>query len=361
MRTYVIATSAFGKSVTNYFQSLAKHLDKQGHKVIVVFDNHYTLKEKETSIIYKTWPSKRPTKWRDFIFLRALVKEFKPDAMIGQFGSTNMTLIVGKLYRVPNRIIYWHTMIKQLKIDSSASKLSQSFKHWTKKMLLKYCCSLIMTNSKATKEDLLDHYKLKIKIEVFNLLIPDPFKEKEIKSMNKRSFSISFVARMDKSKGHEKVLVEFPEVLSIFPKMRLFLIGSGTDREDLEKKCIELGIQNNVIFTGSVESSKVYDYMMNTLIHVSASEEEAFGLVNIEALATGTPIIANKVGGIREVLVNGYNGLFLKEGRLKDNVQTIIEGWENYSRNARNSFKTYHEVSNTNISKHVDLLQKLLG
>lgn len=363
MKTYIISTSAFGKSIPNYFQYLAEYLNKRGSKVIIIFDHHHEYVNQESSIIYKTWPSKRPTKLKDFLYLISLIKEFKPDVIIGQFGSTNVNLIVGRLFRVPNRIIYWHTMFEQLRIDSTASKIKQSFQHWLKRNLIEHCCTLVMTNSEATKEDLTKKYKNTTNILVSNYLIPDPFNSEIIKSKNQRESAISFVARLDKSKGHSKIIDEIPDLLTFFPSMKLYLVGEGKERINLEKKCQYLEIQKNVVFTGAVNLSEVYNHMENSLIHISASEEEAFGLVNAEALAAGTPIIANKVGGIKDILLENTNGLFLKpyeKGSLKYLVRNIINNWESFSKNARQSFLDRYDANEDIIAMQITNLEKAL-
>jgi glycosyltransferase involved in cell wall biosynthesis len=355
MKTIIISTSSFGKAIPDYFKFFAEYLSRNNYKVIIIFDNHYKYNDHNSSIIYKSWPSKRPTGIKDFLFFLNLLKEYRPNTIIGQFGSANINLIVGRLMNVPNRVIYWHTMFEQIKIDRKRNLLKEFIQHYIKKKLLRYCCTLIMTNSNATKNDLKNKYQIPTKIELFPYLIEDPAKNINIKLKHERELLISFVSRLDKSKGHEIIIKELPSLISLYPNIKLYIIGDGKERMKLEKLIIYLGLETNVKFIGAVKHKIVHKYMANSLIHISASKEEAFGLVNVEALATATPIIANKVGGIKEILLEHKNGLFfnpLKKGSFKYQVQEIINNWETYSYQARKSFEDRYILNDMNISNH---------
>jgi len=363
MKTYIISTSPFGNSIPNHFFELSKNLIAKGNRVVIVFDKNHNPANSNTGIIYKTWPSTRPTKLKDFIFYYKLCREYNPEIVLGQFGSTNITLLVGSLLRIPNRIIYWHTMFIQLKIDSTQSKITSKLRHWFKKNLLQHFSTLILTNSSATKNDLISHYQL-TNIRVLNYLIPDPKEAEKIKSKKERDFAISFVGRLDKSKGQENLINVLPQIISIYPNLIIYFVGDGTEKKRLELRCIELKIQKNVCFTGSVSLNEVYDYMAKSLVHISMSAGEAFGLVNAEALAVGTPILANKVGGIEDILLEGQNGYSLdleKEGDVIGKLKKIIEGdWSTFSKKARKHFEDNFLTSQKNLTRQLNELEKEL-
>lgn len=363
MKTYIISTSAFGKAIPNYFHELAKSLVNQGNKVIIVFDGNQKKQKSNENLLFESWPSKRPTKLKDLIFYYKLCKKHQPDVVLGQFGSTNITLIIGKLLGVPNRIIYWHTMFLQLSIDSTKSKIVSITRHRIKKLLLKYCSTLIMTNSTATKNDLFTNYKL-TNIQVFEYLIPDILKGNPPLKKSERDYAISFVGRLDKSKGQELIINEIPNVLKHYPRLKLYFIGNGTEKNRLEKKCKKLGISENIIFTGNVSLDSVYEYMEKSLIHISASLEEAFGLVNVESISVGTPILANSVGGIVDILTEGENGFFLDlktKGDFRVKIQKIIdENWDLFSLNSRSVFLEKFAANTENVGKQLNKLKKEL-
>jgi len=363
MKTYVVCTSPFGKSIPNYFRELINSFVGNGIRVIVIFDGLQKDLNSSRKIIFKTWPSKRPTKLRDFIFFYNICRKYSPTLVIGQFGSTNITLIVSKLLGIPNRIIYWHTMFLQLKTDSTKPKVNSYIRHYIKKILLRKCATLVMTNSSATKRDLFSHYKLS-NIKVFNYLIPDIINDNKILKKEERDFAISFVARIDKSKGQELIIDEIPHVLKLYPSLRFYFIGDGSEKKRLVAKCKLLKISKNVIFTGNVDLNTVYQYMSKSLIHISASVEEAFGLVNAEAISVGTPILANKVGGITDILEEGKNGYFIdlsNKGDLRLKIQKILEkDWDSLSKNSRHIFLKRFVASKDNVKNQINKLEKEL-
>lgn len=91
--------------------------------------------------------------------------------------------------------------------------------------------------------------------------------------------------------------------------MRLILAGDGTDRGRLEKLARKLDISDSVVFTGHVSSPE--KLFKEAFALVTPSTLEGLGLVNIEAMAMGRPVISTWTGGIPEVVVNGETGLLV--------------------------------------------------
>ena len=69
-------------------------------------------------------------------------------------------------------------------------------------------------------------------------------------------------------------------------------------------------IEDNVSFLGAVDNKLVAQIFSSCLVSISSSIEEAYGLVNIEALREGTPIICTETAGSRDIISNNENGLF---------------------------------------------------
>lgn len=365
MRTYIICTSPEGHAISNYFFLIARALVHRGDKVILILDKHYKVTTADKSLIIYSWPSKRPTKIKDFFFFYKICKSHKPDITLGQFGSTNIVLIVSWLLNIPNRLIYWHTMFKQMEYDSNKSKGHQVLLMFRKKFIIKYFATNVLTNSNATKLDLMERFNLNPnRILVLHYLIPDYFNKRVIPIKKERDLALSFVARLHKSKGHAMIIKQLPEVFAFYSKMKIYFIGDGPERHYLEHLCHELEIYEQVVFVGSVSLKKVYEHLGHTLIHISASIEEAFGLVNVEALSCGTPIMANKVGGIADIIQEGINGLFFnpeEKGSLFKGIRTILDSnWELYSIQARQSFLKAYKNSKENRTKQLELFDNLI-
>lgn len=366
MKTFIICTSREGNAISNYFFLLARGLNSRGNKVILVVNKPYKETNIDESMTIYSWPSKRPTKFKDFVFFYKLCKTYEPDVTLGQFGSTNVVLIVSWLLNIPNRLIYWHTMFKQIEDDSTRPKIIQKLLKFRKQLIVKNFATNVLTNSNATKQDLMCHFKLpEARLLVLNFLIPDYFKDNSVPTKIERSHALSVVGRLDTSKGHEALINHLPEVFTQYPNMIIYFIGNGKKRSELEKLCNKLKISKHVVFVGAVSLEKVYEYLGNTLIHISASKEEAFGLVNVEALSAGTPIMAAKVGGIVDILDHGKNGLFYDpniKGSLLEGIKNIIDNdWDKYSEHARLSFLKTYINNDLNRNQQLEKLDSIIN
>ncbi|HLZ10116.1 MAG TPA: glycosyltransferase [Chloroflexota bacterium] len=124
---------------------------------------------------------------------------------------------------------------------------------------------------------------------------------------------ILFVGRMDPIKGLD-LLLQAVALLKDRPTMRLVVVGgSGAEDEMARDQALvaRLGIENQVDFRGSVEQEDLPFYYQAADVCVIPSHYESFGLVAIESLACGTPVIGSMVGGLPTVIRDGDNGLLV--------------------------------------------------
>jgi glycosyltransferase involved in cell wall biosynthesis len=92
------------------------------------------------------------------------------------------------------------------------------------------------------------------------------------------------------------------------PKVRLVLLGDGSERKKLQKKARTLGITGRVEMPGGVDLDTVGNYLVAADIFCFASVAEAQGLVTLEAMAAGLPVAAVDGSGTRDVLEDGIQG-----------------------------------------------------
>ena len=118
MKTILIATSKFGNPVSDYYKALGNQFKNDKYKVIYIFDDQIKDLPKNTNnTLYYTWPSKRPTRIKDFIFLAKIIKKEKPILCISNFGSTKVVSVISYIFRVKNRINYIHSTTEQIRAD----------------------------------------------------------------------------------------------------------------------------------------------------------------------------------------------------------------------------------------------------
>lgn len=127
--------------------------------------------------------------------------------------------------------------------------------------------------------------------------------------------NILFVGRLHPVKGVQYLIRAMENVLEEIPDAKLILVGNGEERGNLEALSIQLGVQKSVQFVGVVPHEKVHSYMQQADIFVLPSLSEGFPGVILEAMACGLPVIATRVGGIMDIIVEGVNGYLIDEMR----------------------------------------------
>lgn len=360
MKTIFIGTSYFGNPISDYYKELGCEFVKNGYKVVYIFDGLVSdIPNNSEKLLYYTWPSFRPTKLTDFVFLSQLIREHKPILCISNFGSANIMSIVSYFFRVKNRIEYIHTTTTQREIDVK-SNLKIKLLRFRKKLVYKLNTHFF-TNSLGTKVDSMNKFGIiKDKITVLPLLIDSS--SLDYRQKRQRDHTLIIVGRLDPSKGHESLLIQFSKCLSDFPELKLKIVGSGALKERLEELCEELKIFDKVVFSGHIANEKINIEFSKALASISSSKEEAFGLVNIEALREGTPLICTNTAGSRDILIENYNGVFydnFQETSLKDSIRTILSDWETFSNNAKITFNNKY-CFDENISKQFNIINDII-
>jgi phosphatidylinositol alpha-mannosyltransferase len=125
--------------------------------------------------------------------------------------------------------------------------------------------------------------------------------------------NILFVGRLEKRKGLKYLITAYRHVKKQIPESRLIVVGPGTRmRKGYERQVKEAGLKDDVIFVGSVSSDDLPRYYKTADIFCApATGQESFGIVLLEAMAVGTPIVASRIDGYASVLTHGREGLLV--------------------------------------------------
>ncbi|HEX6749767.1 MAG TPA: N-acetyl-alpha-D-glucosaminyl L-malate synthase BshA [Longimicrobium sp.] len=122
---------------------------------------------------------------------------------------------------------------------------------------------------------------------------------------------------------------------------RLVFVGDGPERPEAADEARQQGITDRVVFLGKQDS--VAEIMACADLLILPSQNESFGLVALEAMASGVPVIASRVGGLPEVVDHGENGFLAPVGDVEamaDGAAQILrdeETWRRFSEAARRS------------------------
>ncbi|BAZ03608.1 glycosyltransferase [Calothrix sp. NIES-3974] len=132
------------------------------------------------------------------------------------------------------------------------------------------------------------------------------------------------VARLSKSegyKGYDQILFALPRIRQSIPDVHYVIAGEGDDRERVEKIIFDLGIGNCVTLAGFVAEKELNDYYNLCDVFAMPSKKEGFGIVYLEALACGKPILAGNQDGAQDALCNGMLGVLVNP----DDVEAIAD------------------------------------
>lgn len=136
------------------------------------------------------------------------------------------------------------------------------------------------------------------------------------------------VARLDRAeryKGYDQVLRALPEIAKAFPNIRYVIGGRGPDRARVRALMEELGVKEEVILAGYIPEHELNAHYNLCDVFAMPSKGEGFGIVFLEALACGKPVIAGNQDGSIDAVLNGELGVLVDPDDVKKLAETIIQ------------------------------------
>ncbi|WP_258209501.1 glycosyltransferase family 4 protein [Paenibacillus radicibacter] len=129
-----------------------------------------------------------------------------------------------------------------------------------------------------------------------------------------RTFNVLFVGRLVPRKGINVLMRAIHELRRKHPKIRLLIAGGSPHKAYIRSlKQYAHKLKLPVTFLGNIPHSRLRSmYWLGDCFVCPSQKHEAFGLVNVEAMASGVPVIASAIGGITEIVQDGHNGLLVR-------------------------------------------------
>lgn len=142
--------------------------------------------------------------------------------------------------------------------------------------------------------------------------------------------TILFVGGLDTQhnfKGVEQLLEAFKTIAPDFPSAKLLLVGKGDLEEHYHERSQELRLQDQVEILNAVSDTELAKLFQGAWVTVlpSTSRAEAFGLVLLESLASGTTVIASNLPGVRNVFLNNEHGYLVRPGDIDQLASKLHE------------------------------------
>jgi glycosyltransferase involved in cell wall biosynthesis len=133
-----------------------------------------------------------------------------------------------------------------------------------------------------------------------------------------------FCGRLSVEKGLSLLLGAFARLIRVVPSARLRIVGDGPQRADLERLAGSLGISRSVTFTGRLPATDVERELVDAWALVAPSLwAEPFGLVALEAIVRGVPVIASERGGFADTVEDGITGMLFPNGNEDELLQRL--------------------------------------
>ena len=146
----------------------------------------------------------------------------------------------------------------------------------------------------------------------------------EIKPKDMSQFNFISVGRLDKNKRMDLLIIAFHQAFKDDPKINLFIVGDGPERKHLEQLIQNYKLSDRVHLMGQQDRVTIAKKMEECHCFVLASSSETFGVVLIEAMAMGLPIITTQSGGPDE-LITPHNGILIEKDSVKALSDALIE------------------------------------
>lgn len=332
--------------------NLAEHLTKRGHEIHIITTHveglPHVQMENGFYIHQLSWPKIRIFGvllfWLNIFFT---VRKITPDIVHAQsLGLGIPAYLSKKLLRIP--YIVWG--------QGSDVYLPGSFIRITSRLILQNADAILALTEDMRKK-MTEITSREIYVIPNGINLEQFYDRSQNLIKNEGTKIILFVGRLHPVKGVQYLLMAMKNVHEEMPDARLILVGDGTERERLELLSIQLGIQNYVQFVGRVPHKMVLTFMQKADVFVLPSLSEGLPNVIIEAMACGLPVVATRVGGIPDIIVDGVNGSLVevkRQDEISEKLLFLLRDKQLYWKISKNNKETVKKYSWDNIISHLE-------
>lgn len=299
---------------------------------------------------WQMFPFKNDFDFRQWFRLMRAISACNPDLIITHLWWANtIGRIAAHLVGKKNTVSFEHNIYDNVK----TSKMFFTDK------ALQFWCKKIIAVSNAVKENLLKHGIQKKRIDVvFNGINVkkyqdmDRMKARKILRINEADFVFLFVGRLIYQKAVDVLIEAFSKAGS----GKLFIVGQGADRKNLEELSDKLGALDKISFLGV--RNDIPEILAASDCFVLPSRYEGLGIVVIEAMASGKPIVISDFDAGKEMVVDGENGLVVHREDVEGLSSAMKRIFNDGYLRARLSESAKKSVEKFSIEKHVDAIMK---
>jgi glycosyltransferase involved in cell wall biosynthesis len=362
---FFIGAPAGCGAVASHFAALGRELARRGNDVKIFSsagDANGICNAKNPALL--SWPSRRPTRIADALFLARLIRRHRPDCLLANFGAVNWMCLVGWLCRVRLRFAFYHTLRSQMELDGSDARQHLNGISSFRKRFVYKSATCIAGISEAALADARSAFGIPAsKCRLWRYSMPDPSQRLQLRSAEERDETLVCAARLSPSKGQDILISALALLNDLAGSTTIDFLGGGPMLGKLKQMAASMGVSARCRFVGAVSHHEVLTRMSRAKATVVPSRHEAFGLVNIESMSVGTPVIASEADGIREIVREGVDGCLVPPGDPKALARKLAHVLQDHSfrerlgRNARRRFLEEYDEA-VILRQQVDTLEQ---
>jgi glycosyltransferase involved in cell wall biosynthesis len=334
-----VSHSLRGGGAEKVAATLLEHLQKSDDlqiKLVLFQKEEVVISRENLEIEFLDIPAKKNFLYTCFKFVRILVvltgiiRREKPRSILGFMEYSNiLSILANRLGGTGCRVV--------ASVHNAPSNRTSEYKkdYWEKVIdllmrVLYNSASAIVVVSRSIGRELVDKYGIR---EELVHVISNPIDLEKVRSLARAEADSPFpggelilsAGRLTKQKGFDDLLPAFSMLGDT--GAHVVVLGAGREEQNLKRLASGLGIENRVTFAGYRENP--YAYMRRATLFVLASRYEGFGVVLVEAMACGLPVVSTRsYDGIDNIIEDGKTGLLVDVGDrrgLADAIRSLLE------------------------------------
>ena len=318
-----------------------------------------------------------------------LMHQYLPAKNFNGFGTNRIMFVVKSIISAakPDIIILSHInlaiiglLIKIINPGCKVWLVAHGIEVWRpqsifKRSLLKKCDKIICV-SNFTKQQMISRHRVAPEIcSVLNNTI-DPFmklpetftkpagliQRYKLNTGDPVIFTLTRLASYEQYKGHDQVIKAVAKLKLVYPDIKYILSGKYDIDEEIRINNLidEYRVRDNVILTGFIDEKELPDHFLLADIFVLPSKKEGFGIVFIEALACGLPVICGNADGSIDAICNGKLGKAINADNIEELEQAIIDYLKMPLTDKRRKDIQQQCLSHFNETDYMNKLEKLI-
>jgi len=369
--------------ISRHVFGLAKSLAKMKNEVVVVTLDFPGVPDYEEIEDFKVYRSRTEVGHPNFLTWAFLFNHFLEKELAKAHKDVDFDLIhIHDWLVAPAGVSFQHLMNKPLICTMHSTEHGRSGLHNPDSYMIDgmewwacYESSKVIVTSQSMKGEICGHFNLSgEKVDVIANGVDSEKYDINIDRRDvRRSFGVKdheklilFVGRLVPQKGVEYLIQAIPRISGRFPEAKFIIVGEGWMRSHLEWLADQSDQRWRINFTGFISDNDLIALTKSADVMVIPSVYEPFGIVALEGMAAGVPVVASQVGGLAEVIEHNKTGVYAYS-RNPDSIGWGVErvlsdpGYRDWL--VKNGYeKVRTQFSWTAVAEHtMDVYKRVLG